>query len=69
MGSVIYTRVAWATVSNWNGVINLHLFIPRQYLLLTCLYRHVDFNCLYYGDLSHTNAHEEVSAWMAGIPQ
>ena len=33
MGSVIYTRVAWATASNWNWVINLHLFIPRHCLL------------------------------------
>ena len=33
MGSVIYAKVAWATASNWNWVINLHLFIPRHCLL------------------------------------
>ena len=56
MGSVIYTRVAWVTASDWNtgaqsshGVINLHfvyaLSLFSLFILchcLVCLYRHVD---------------------------
>ena len=55
MGSVIYTRVAWVTASDWNtgaqsshGVINLHfvytLSLFSLFILchcLVCLYRHV----------------------------
>ena len=44
------------------------LVYTRSLFALTCLYRHVDLIVYTMVTFSHTNAHEEVSAWMAGIP-
>ena len=71
-GSVIYTRVAWATASTGSqlfrslyGVIDLNLFIPRHCSLTVHTPSLIQL-FITGGDLNHTSVPGAASAWAAG---